>query len=178
MTTEFRRLDHLPDGALANMLAECYAPLLRELPEQSALDLRRGWREFDGDVRQMPDTVGRCGFTTFVDGQLVGFGSWDPRGGPEVARVGHNCVRPGYRRLGYGQRQIEQVLANFRARGFASAEARTGEHSFFEPARRMYERCGFRLVRREPGAPGPTLGAVVYRLSLTSRPAEASASLP
>jgi GNAT superfamily N-acetyltransferase len=166
MRLEFAGLETCSQGKLAEMLLQSYAPLLSQLPMESGLKLRRGWDEFDCEVHGAPDTVGRCGFLTVVDGEPIGFGSWDPRGWPESGRVGHNCVRPEYQRRGFGQRQVAEILERLRARGFATAEARTGEQAFFEPARRMYERCGFKAVGRTTSMLGPEYGTLIYRVSL------------
>lgn len=170
MRLEFAGFEQCPQGELAEMLLQSYAPLLRELPVKGGLELRRGWQEFDREVHRAPETVGRCGFLTLLNGEPIGFGSWDPRGWPESGRVGHNCVRPEYQRRGFGRRQLEEILGRFRARGFATAEARTGERDFFEPARRMYERCGFEVVGRTAGALGPEYGTLIYRVSLKVPP--------
>ena len=167
MNVDFRRLDGCPRGLVAGMLVESYRPFLDVLPPPTALELRRQWDAFDREVHEAPDTVGRCGFITLASGRPVGFGSWDPRGWPDVARVGHNCVRPPFQRQGFGGRQIEEMLAQFRARGFAKAEARTGEQPFFEPARRMYARCGFHRLRRVAGALDPMYGTLIYELVLS-----------
>jgi GNAT superfamily N-acetyltransferase len=139
--------------------------LLRQIGEPEASALRKNWADFDAEVHQSPETVGACGFVTYLDADVVGFASWDPRGWP-VARVGHNCVRPAHQGRGYGSQQIEEVVRRLRERGFARVWARTSEHPFFAPARHMYARCGFCLAEQERGA--PTLGyeTVVYEAVL------------
>lgn len=166
MHVSFTPLYECPGGLIAGMLAESYAALLRELEERKAAELRSNWLEFDTAVQQERDSVGACGFVTRVEGNVVGFGSWDPRGWPEVGRVGHNCVRPSYQGHGYGSRQIEEILRRFRAGGFARARARTGEHPFFAPARRMYLSCGFRAVGRQRDDLVCRYGTVMYEIVL------------
>ena len=166
MSLAFAAFAQCPRGALADVLLQAYAPLLKEVSPQAAVELRQSWQEFDREVHEAAETVGRCGFLTVVGGELIGFGSWDPRGGPKMGRVGHNCVRPEWQRRGYGRCQVEEILAWFRTRGFSAAEARTGEQDFFEPARRMYLRCGFKLVGRAAGILGPEYGTLIYRAEL------------
>lgn len=158
-----------PPGTLAALLAESYAPLLAELPPEGAAALRCGWQEFDREAHLHAETVGRCGFLTFVGDELAGFGSWDPRGRPEIARIGHHCVRPAWQGRGCGQRQLQEILARLRARGFAAAEARTGAQPFFAPARRLYERCGFTLIRPAAATLGAEQGTLIYRVELEGR---------
>lgn len=113
MHASFAPLCEYPGGLIAGMLVESYAALLRELGERKAGELRSNWLEFDTAVQQDRDSVGACGFVTRAEGNVVGFGSWDPRGWPEVGRVGHNCIRPAYQGNGYGWRQIEEILRRF-----------------------------------------------------------------
>jgi GNAT superfamily N-acetyltransferase len=127
---------------------------------------REKWEEFDGAAFENPETVGACVFVTCLDGEAIGFGSWDPRGGPEPALIGHNCVLPEFRGRGYGKRQIEEIVGRLKAKGFKKAAATTGEHAFFEPARRMYEACGFREVGRSAGGSDPRYGTIRYEMEL------------
>ncbi len=166
MQVSLTPLRECPGGLIAGMLVESYAALLRELEEPEAVKLRSSWLEYDAAIRRDRDTVGACGFVTRVEGDVVGFGSWDPRGWPEVGRVGHNCVRPAYRGRGYGSRQIEEILRHFRAKGFVRAQARTGEHPFFEPARRMYLKCGFHEVGRRGEVLLSGYGTLMYEILL------------
>ncbi len=166
MNSSLPLLRECAPGALAAMLAECYAPLLADVPEEMSLQLRSNWLGFDRAVHESPATVGACGFVTIVEDEPVGFASWDPRGWPEVGRVGHNCVRPQYQGRGHGRRQIVQVLERFRAQGFARVEARTDEHPFFAPARRMYEGCGFRIAGHTAGLLMPGYRMIVYEATL------------
>jgi GNAT superfamily N-acetyltransferase len=166
MRCEFAALHQYPPGTLSGLLEESYAPLLRGLSADVAGSLRKEWQAFDDDVHKEPDTLGRCGFLTLAGGELVGFGSWDPRGWPQLGRVGHNCVRPALQRQGHGRLQIERIVEHFRSRGFAVAEARTGADPFFEPARRMYLRCGFELADRAGGVLRSGYGVVVYQMVL------------
>ena len=114
------------------------------------------------------DTVGEAGFFTALGGQVIGFAPWNPRGWPSLGIIGHNCIVPLYQGRGYGRRQIEEVMSLFSQKGFRRVQMRTDEHPFFEPARRMYQRCGFALVAREPGVLLAGLEMLVYEASLTA----------
>jgi len=155
-------------GLIADLLRESYGALLRELPPERVEELRWDWEEYDAEVYREPGTVGACGFFTVLKGQVIGFGSWDPRDWPEVGEVGHNCILPGYQGRGYGRRQIEEILRQFRNRGFQRARVRTDEHPFFGPARRIYGACGFREIGRQPGTLVEGCDSVVYERQLTS----------
>ncbi len=151
-------------GTLSAMLRESYAPLLDTLPAGIATDLCSQWDEYDESVVSEPDTVGASGFLTSLHGEPIGFGSWDPRGWPAIGRVGHNCIVPTHQRKGYGQLQLREIMRRLRAMGFGGIEVRTDEHPFFEPARRMYMRYGFKLMAYEPGVLSARHRMLVYGL--------------
>ncbi len=96
--------------------------------------------------------------------RAIGLGTWDPRQGPAVGIVGHNCVIPDYQGQGIGRRQVQEILRRFRQRGFARAAVTTSEHPFFVPAQRMYAACGFTLVGRRSGGPDPRYGVLDFAL--------------
>lgn len=158
--------DCLP-GFLAELLTCCYAPLLEQLPVAKVTELRHDWADYDDAVNAEPETIGDSGFLTLLDERVIGFASWDPRGWPEIGTVGHNCIIREYQGHGYGRWQVEEVLSHFHRNGFVRARVRTDEHPFFEPARRMYERCGFRLVGREPGTLLAGFEMLIYEQALS-----------
>ncbi len=156
-------------GTIADLLRQSYSPLLAQLPQARAAELLSDWCEYDAAIVGEPETVGACGFVSSCDNRVVGFGSWDPRGWPNVGEVGHNCIVPPQQRRGYGRAQIEEILNRFARDGFMKAIVRTDEHPFFLPARKMYERCGFRLSAREPGSLVEGYDTLVYELDLADR---------
>ncbi len=154
-------------GRIAEILAEVYAPLLAALSAGKAEELLAAWRLYDAAIHDEPSTVGSAGFLTFLEDSIIGFGSWDPRGWPDVGHIGHNCILPSHQRKGLGRQQVEVILGYFRRKEFHSACVRTDEHPFFTPARKMYVACGFRVVRREPGTLLDDCDTVVYELELS-----------
>ena len=95
------------------------------------------------------ETIGRCVTATCVEGKPIGLVSYDPRTFPK-AIVGQNCIVPEFRGRGLGREQIRKLLATLRGNGFETASVTTSDHPFFEPARRMYQACGFCEVARKP----------------------------
>lgn len=148
------------------MLASCYRPLLEQLPEAKVKELRCDWADYDDAVHTEPYTIGDSGFLTRLGADVIGFASWDPRGWPDLGRIGHNCVVAAYQGHGYGRRQIEEILRRFRRKGFRRVQVRTDEHPFFEPARRMYTGCGFEVAGREPGVLLDDFEMLVYEQRL------------
>jgi len=148
-------------GTVYSLLAECYAEILDKT-------LQDKLRQFDHEVFAAPDTVGACAFISFVSDVAVGFLSYDPRQGPAVGIVGHNGVLPVFQRRGYGTQQILEILRRLTACRFICARVSTSEHPFFAPARRMYEKCGFRPSRRIPGGNQNPHDIVQYEKLLTT----------
>lgn len=159
--------EHTP-GAIFELLSRSYDGTVRAEPGGWAGEKDK-WLEYDRDVFENPETVGACLFVTCLDNEPIGFGSWDPRQGPELAIIGHNCILPERQGKGYGKEQIEEILRRLKAGGLRKALATTSEHPFFEPARRMYLACGFREARRRPGGPDPRYEVIDYEIMLEQR---------
>ena len=162
---------HKP-GIVVSLLSQSYAAYLA-LDPQAARAWPADWATYDQDVFRFPDTVGACGFVTCLDGQAIGFASWDPRAFPAYGVIGHNCILPAFQGNGYGTAQIRRVLDILRARGFRQARVTTGDHPFFGPAQRMYEACGFGEIERGFRDPRVTLCMIDYGLSLQKTELEA-----
>lgn len=150
---------------LSSMLKRSYTDLVGSDQEHWGSELQK-WEEFDREVFQHPDTVGRCVFLSWADGQLVGFASYDPRQRPEIGIVGHNCILPEFCGQGFGRQQIQEIIRRLRAMGIRKACASTGEHAFFTPARRMYVACGFRETCRRLRNGDPSISVVDYEIDL------------
>lgn len=157
-------VDHKP-GIIASLLTQSYAELLSSGQEFWQLEKEK-WIEFDGEVFANPDTIGRCVFLTHLDVEIIGFSSFDPRGGPAVGLIGHNCILPRFRWRGYGKVQIEETLRRMKARSITKAVATTSEHPFFIPAQRMYRACGFRQTGKYPGNSQLGFRIIEYQLDL------------
>lgn len=130
------------------MLHLAYAPLHDVLDGQTWDRESQAWDRFDDEVFDFPETVGKCVFLTEVGGDPVGFMSYDPRNAPESARIGHNCIIPAFQGQRLGVAQVCEVLR--RLSHIYVVMVSTGEHPFFEPARRAYSACGFVKVGRRP----------------------------
>lgn len=155
---------HRP-GTIYRLLCRSYEGLLRS-DSEGWPDEEPKWLEYDREVFGNPDTVGACLFVTCLDDEPIGFASWDPRQGPELAVIGHNCIVPDRQGKGYGKEQIQEILRRLKAGRFNRALAVTSEHPFFEPARRMYLACGFHEARRRAGGPDPRYEVIDYEIVL------------
>lgn len=160
---KFEPMTRQEPGTIAFLLQESYRELLRE---KAWAGEREAHCRYDGEIFEHPDTVGACGFVSVLRGKLVGFASFDPRQGPESARVGHNCILPEFRGNGYGKVQILEVLRRLEGRCIRRAVVSTGTHPFFLAARKMYLSTGFRETRRLPGGPDPRYELIEYERDL------------
>ncbi|HEX2908368.1 MAG TPA: GNAT family N-acetyltransferase [Phototrophicaceae bacterium] len=156
--------DHHP-GQLFSLLYRSYADYLKADPGRQAA-WPADWKQYDQDVFAYPDTVGKCGFVTWLDNQIIGFASWDPRQFPALGIIGHNCIVPEFRGNTFGKQQIAEILHRFQIAGFQVAQVTTNAHPFFVPAQRMYQACGFREVNRRIIPADPPYPVIDYELAL------------
>jgi len=151
----FADIQHAPPGTLASLLSRAYEPLLcsnpgRWRPEEEA------WEAFDREAYSSGH-VGRCVFLSLLGDVLVGFGSFDPRGIPATARVGHHCILPPYQGRGFGRAQLAEILRRLEIRGAQAVVATTLDIPFFMPAQHAYRSAGFRLAGRTPWEADPRI---------------------
>lgn len=165
--TEFETLDTQQPGIIAGLLQRSYADLLAAEPAIWG-GLAADFAKYDRECFANSTTVGRCVLVATVDGEPVGFASWDPRGRAEGrAIIGHNCVVPEWRGRGLGRAQVGEVLRRLAEEGFGVVEVSTSEHPFFAAAQRMYRACGFVEAGRAAGGPDERYGVVHYARKLT-----------
>lgn len=105
------------------------------------------WRLEDEDIFDVP-AIGRSIIVSKIDNIIVGFCSYDPRYFPDYGIIGQNCILPKFRDKGYGKQQIEELLTIFIKAGCKKAVVTTGASDFFKPARKMYEKLGFKEINR------------------------------
>jgi len=146
--------------------------LERNYKELAVLDVV-AWREenaewwtFEKEIFQYPHAIGACVFLTWYDGRPAGFGSYNPRLGPGLGMVGHNCIIPEFRGRGLGKKQTGEILKRLQSMGVKMARVSTSSHSFFIPAQRMYVSCGFTEIGRRPWNSDPPLDIIEYEKNL------------
>lgn len=127
------RVDDLTGPEVAALLREHLQDMQRHSPPESihALDLDRlkgpeitFWSVWDG-------------------GELVGCGALKALGGGH-AEIKSMRTADRHRRKGAAAHLLRHILQEARARGIRRISLETGSMSAFEPARRLYERFGFR----------------------------------
>lgn len=144
---EFKKLTVCKEGSVFSLLERSYERLIKEKPEL-AENWQKDWEQYDREVFQFPETIGAAGFSTWINENIIGFGSYDPRQRPELGIIGHNCILPELRGKGFGKAQILEIVNIFKQMGVKKVKVTTGEHPFFISAQRMYISCGFKESQR------------------------------
>lgn len=144
---QFLPLTRYKPGILFHLLSENYRDLIEHYHLPHEEQLIDNWKKFDKEAFGNTQ-VGKCVFITSLDGKPIGFASYDPRLGQEYGIIGHNCILAEYRGKGYGREQIEELLRIFRKLHFRKVKVKTGDHSFFIPAQRLYLSLGFKETKR------------------------------
>ena len=142
---EFLNITGFPRGTLCGMLADAYA----FDPRWAAENLDE-WRTFDDFFFDHPEIAGKYGFITAVDGEIVGFISWDPRHRPEYEEIGYNSILERYKRRTYGTLQLREAVRRILLDRPRKIVVTT--NASLVPAQKMYERVGFRKVNERPSA--------------------------
>jgi RimJ/RimL family protein N-acetyltransferase len=155
----FTKATHSDPGIVYTILSTCFAEIL-DPPLQQSL------RQFDREVFANPDTVGACTLIASAANETIGLLSYDPRPGPRYGIIGYNGILPSHRRQGYGRRQIQEIVRILTTRDFKAARVTTSLHPFFEPARRMYEACGFHRIGTMPASTSRAHATALYQMNL------------
>jgi GNAT superfamily N-acetyltransferase len=152
-------------GTIAEILKICYSGLVSSDPDFWQ-DETEGWERFDNDVYEDPDGIGNSTFLSWVDNELIGFASYDPRQWPALGIIGHNAILPQFQGQGFGKLQIAEILRRFQKMGFKRAKVSTLDHPFFVPAQKMYVSCGFNMMRWIPWEGCPKYRLIEYKMDL------------
>jgi len=83
---------------------------------------------------------------TELDGRAVAFITFTLDYDRRIGTIGNNAVHPDFAGRGIGTAQYRYVLDLFRREGMASATVITGLDASHAPARRAYEKAGFKQV--------------------------------
>lgn len=146
---QFRGLESIDRGDLYKLLKESYRNLYEKYDKENKHNYLTSWSKNDSIMFDNPKTRGKCIFVSFLNEDLVGFISFDPRSFPEFAIIGQNCIHPKYKGMGYGKQQLSYLLDYFKTQGVKKAKVSTGENKFFIPAQKMYLGAGFKQTKKE-----------------------------
>ena len=152
-------------GTISAILKICYADLVSSDPDLWGNEAE-AWKRFDDDVYKETETTGDCTFLSWLENNLIGFASYDPRQWPAYGIIGHNCILPQFQRRGFGKLQILEILKRFQKMEFKKAKVSTLDHPFFVPAQEIYLVCGFSELGRYPWEGSPDYRLIEYEKSL------------
>ncbi len=117
----------------------------------------RTWDEWKADDMRTIDITSVV--IAEIDGRAVGFATFHVNEKTRIGTVGNNAVLPEFRGRGIGGHLDVRVLELIAEAGMEFAQVSTGLEDCYEPARRMYERQGFKPLNR----------SIVYMMRLSER---------
>ena len=104
------------------------------------------WEEWQASLPQTIDI--KQVVIAEIDGEAVGFASYELDAATRIGTVDDNAVLPHYRGRGVGRQMLARVLEILEAAGMEFARVSTGLEEPYALARRMYERQGFEPLHR------------------------------
>ncbi len=141
--TEFRKITDFPRGTLYSILTDAYS-----FDERNRQIWDANWKETDDFFYDNPEIADRYGLVTCLDGEPVGFVTWDPRNRPDYVEIGHNGIREKYKGRGYGRMQLKEALRRIRKyKGLKRIIVCTNSRLI---APKNYESVGFVLYDSKP----------------------------
>lgn len=146
---EFKTIRDFKPGQIQKLTKNCYHGLIEYFPNEKNR-LYHKWEYEDKLAFQNIDTIGRHILFSCIENKTIGFFSWDDRQFPN-GMIGQNCILPDFQGHGYGTRQIEKIIDILKIDNFKFLFAETGDHKFFYPAHKMYEKNGFKIKEKRKG---------------------------
>ena len=140
---EFKKFSEFPRGTMYDILRDAYS-----FDSRNKQIWDRNWKESDDFFYDHPDIADKYGLVSCLDGNPIGFVTWDPRNRPEYVEIGHNGIREQYKGRGYGRLQLEEAIRRIRTyEGLKRIIVCTNSHLI---APKNYEAAGFVLCDRKP----------------------------
>ena len=100
-------------------------------------DVWKGWEE--------GWFISAGGIVTELDGEIVGFATWEVLVEDIFGELGGNAVDPKFQGRGIGTAQMRWVMDNFHKQGYKCLKVHTGMDPAHGPARAEYRNIGMRL---------------------------------
>ena len=140
---EFRKPTDFPRGTFYAILVDAYS-----YDQRNRQIWDTNWKETDDFFYGNPEIADKYGLVTCLDGDPIGFVTWDPRNRPAYVEIGHNGIREQYKGRGYGRLQLEEALRRIREyEGLKRIIVCTNSNLI---APKNYESVGFALYDRKP----------------------------
>lgn len=110
--------------------------------------LDKPWQERAwNNIRVALESGDRLVFVVETNGHICAF-STAKTDDPNVATLSYNGVAEEYQGLGIGRLQLQAILELLKRSGYRFVEVGTGLNDGHAPARRLYEKLGFRELSR------------------------------
>ncbi len=106
---EFKKISDFPRGMIYQILVDAYS-----YDKRNRQIWDRNWKETDDFFYDNPKIADNYGMVTCLDGEAIGFITWDPRNRPDYVEIGHNGIRENFKQHGYGRLQLEEALRRIR----------------------------------------------------------------
>ena len=136
-------------GTTIDLLSQTYNEFKRNNKDEFESWQPR-WIDFDNIVYSNLERSKGFIIFTKINNVIIGFVSWDPRNHP-CARIGDNCIIPGFKGNGYGKLQLLNSIEYLDEKEYINIRVTTGTDEHFLPARKMYESCGFKIKGKFKG---------------------------
>lgn len=133
---QFKKVSEFLPGTLYQLLKDAYS-FDNRYKKRDEYD----WKEFDDFFFQNLKIADTYGFITTLNGEAIGFISWDPRHLPDYIEIGYNCICTKYKGNGYGKAQLTEAMRRILKEKPLQVIVTTDE--ILLPAQRMYESVGF-----------------------------------
>ncbi len=140
MGITFEKVSRFKRGILLELLADAYS-----FDSRYKQAWYTNWRDFDQFFFDHPEIADTCGFITALNGEPIGFVSWDPRKRLEYMEIGHNCIALKHKGQGYGKLQLQEAVNRIKQYDVKQINVTTNDDLI--PAQHMYEAVGFSRLR-------------------------------
>ena len=142
-TLVFKKFTDFPRGTMYDILCDAYS-----YDDRNKKTWDSNWKESDDFFYDNPEIAEKYGLVTCIDGDPIGFVTWDPRKRPDYVEIGHNGIREMHKRQGYGHKQLEEALRRIKEyEGLKRIIVCTNSNL---AAPKNYESVGFQLYDRKP----------------------------
>jgi len=139
--TPFQKKDIVSIGTMVKQIWTMGANKLRE--DKYGIIGGKSWQDWTWDSIKSSLTE-RNSFVTKVKGKIAGFCTFTIDETRKIGIIGYNGVSPEFSGMGIGTFQMEKILNLMRKKMMRIVEVSTGLNEGHSPARRMYEKIGFK----------------------------------
>lgn len=139
---EFKSFTDFPRGTMYAILKDAYSYDNRN---KEVWD--DNWKESDDFFYDNPEIARKYGLVTCIDGNPIGFVTWDPRKKPDYVEIGHNAILEKYKGNGYGHMQLDEAIKRIKQYPDLKRIIVCTNENLIAP--RNYESVGFSLYDRK-----------------------------